>query len=45
MPRSRWPMFDFYSGLSGLAMESGAVIGLRLMKAAQGEHPGPPRRG
>ena len=36
MPRSRWPMFDFYRGLSGLAMDSSAVIGLRMMKAAQG---------
>jgi len=36
MTRARWPMFDFYNGLSGLAMDSGAVIGLRMMKAVEG---------
>lgn len=36
MTRTRWPMYDLYHAFSDLAVESGAVVGLRMLKAAQG---------
>ena len=36
MTRARWPMFDLYNAFSNLAVESGAVVGLRMLKAVQG---------
>ena len=36
MTRSRWPMADLYSAYSNLAVESGAVVGLRMLAAVQG---------
>jgi hypothetical protein len=36
MMRARWPMADLYRGFSNLAVESGQVIGLRMLAAVEG---------
>lgn len=36
MKRARWPMADLFNSFSNLATESGAVVGLRMVKAIQG---------
>jgi hypothetical protein len=36
MTRARWPIVDFYTALSNLAVESGTVVGLRMLAAVEG---------
>jgi hypothetical protein len=36
MTRARWPMADLYTAFSNLAVESGAVVGLRMLAAVEG---------
>jgi hypothetical protein len=36
MKRARWPMADLYNGFTNLAVESGQVVGLRMLAAVQG---------
>lgn len=34
--RARWPMVDFYNAFANLAVESSAVVGLRVLAAVEG---------
>ena len=36
MTRARWPMVDLYTAFSDLAVESSAVVGLRMLAAVEG---------
>ena len=36
MTRARWPIADLFAAISDLAVESGTVVGLRMLAAVEG---------